>query len=93
MLVASYHPLTQMWTLRTGQTEYRGYVANLEQRTRKFFSNFPPSAVRPPDSTRPGETQEGRVGERRRAPFVVNRHMLEAAFRRLLASRRDYNGG
>ena len=45
MLVAIYHPLTQIWTLRTGQTAYHGHVVNLEQRTHKFFFQPPPSSV------------------------------------------------
>ena len=49
MLVAIYHPLTHIWTLRTGQTAYRGHVVSLEHLTRKFFS----TSVRPPDSTHP----------------------------------------
>ena len=42
MLAAIYHPLTQIWTLRTGQAAYRGHVVNLEQRAHKFFANLPP---------------------------------------------------
>ena len=61
MLLAIYRPLTQIWTLRTGQTAYRGHVVNLEHRTRKFFPNSP-SSVRPPDTTHPEKNARRLVG-------------------------------
>ena len=92
MLVAIYHPLAQIWTLRTGQAAYHEHVVNFEQRTHKFFANLPPPPSDLPILLIRRKTRDGWSKERRRAPFVVNRHRLEAAFKRLLTSHREYNG-
>ena len=41
MLVAIYHPLAQVRTLRPGQTAYVGHVVNLQQKCHRFFSKLP----------------------------------------------------
>ena len=48
MLVAIYHPLAQVWTLRPGQTACVWHVVNLQQKCHKFSSKLPPPPSDPP---------------------------------------------
>ena len=72
--VAIYRKVDHIWTLRTGKTEYRGHGANLEQPAPNLFANLSPRPSCLPILLMMRETREGRAKERRRAPFVVNRH-------------------
>ena len=92
MLAARVHPLVQVWTVRTGQAAYVGHVVNLEQRVAKFFDNLPISPREVPILLIRRPTREEWSKKVRRTPLVVNRPRLEAAFRRLLLSHKEYKG-
>ena len=92
MLVARAHPIVQVWAIRTGQSAYVGHVVNLQQKVVEFFSNLPPNPKDLPTLLIRRPTREEWEKSARRSPLVVNRHRLEAAFRRLMESHCEYRG-
>ena len=92
MCVARVHPLVQIYSVRTGQVAYVGHVVNLEQKVKKWYDNLPPHPRELPILLISRPTRGEWKIKSRRAPIVVNRERLIAAFERLMISHSEYRG-